>query len=115
MRTLEKHAPAVRLFIEISVKAVHVFCFPFNAVCVRLDMGLLASEVLSTLPKPTIALVIPLTVPEKLGLASGALVSSAVCVNVDMGLPMSVVLSTLPKPTIRLSDSMNGPRETWTG
>ena len=44
---------------EISVEVVNVLCFPFNAVCVRLDMGLLASEVLSTLPRPTIALLIP--------------------------------------------------------
>ena len=38
-----------------------------SAVCVAPDMGLVASVVLSTLPRPTIALVIPVTVPVKVG------------------------------------------------
>ena len=49
-----------------------VFSFPFNAVCVAVDIGLLASEVLSTFPKPTILLVIPPTVPVNVGFAKGA-------------------------------------------
>jgi hypothetical protein len=35
------------------------FAFKFNAVCCLVDTGLFASLVLSTLPNPTIALVIP--------------------------------------------------------
>ena len=41
----------------------------FSAVCVALEMGLSASEVLFTFPRPTIAAVIPLTVPVKVGLS----------------------------------------------
>ena len=44
----------------------------FSAFCVAVDIGLLASEVLLTLPRPTIAAVMPLTVPVKVGLANGA-------------------------------------------
>ena len=46
--------------------------FKFNAVCVNVDIGLLASEVLSTLPNPTIVLVIPDTVPVNVGEAKFA-------------------------------------------
>ena len=49
-----------------------VLNFKFNAVCVAVDTGLFASDVLSTLPKPTILLVIPETVPVNVGLANGA-------------------------------------------
>jgi hypothetical protein len=41
----------------------------FNAVWVAVDIGLLASEVLLTLPRPTMAAVMPLTVPVNVGLA----------------------------------------------
>ena len=44
----------------------------FNAVCVAVETGLLASVVLSTLFNPTIVLLIPLTVPVKVGEAIGA-------------------------------------------
>ena len=44
----------------------------FNAAWVAVDIGLLASEVLFTLPNPTIAAVIPLTVPVNVGLFNGA-------------------------------------------
>ena len=47
--------------------------FESKAVCVAVDMGLDRSEVSSTLPKPTIALVIPDTVPSNTGLFIGAL------------------------------------------
>ena len=43
--------------------------FKSRAVCVDVDTGLLASVVLSTEPKPTIDLVMPLTVPVNVGLA----------------------------------------------
>ena len=59
--------------------------------------------VLSTLLKPTIVFVIPLTVPINVGLAKGAFKSKAVWVAVEIGFNKSVVLSTLLKPTIVLS------------
>ena len=43
----------------------------------RDEIGLLASEVLSTLPRPTIVLSIPDTVPVNVGEASGAFKSRA--------------------------------------
>ena len=46
-----------------------------NALCRVSDKALLASEVLLTLPRPTIDLSIPVTVPVKLGLLIGDLVS----------------------------------------
>ena len=44
----------------------------FNALCVAEEIGLLASEVLSTFDKPTMVFEIPETVPEKEGDARGA-------------------------------------------
>ena len=76
--------------------------FTSKAVCVALEIGLFASVALSTLPSPTINLVMPLTVPVQVGLASGAFKSSAPCVALEIGLLASVVLSTLPRPTIAL-------------
>jgi hypothetical protein len=49
-----------------------------NAVCVADEIGLLVSDVLSTLDSPTIDLVIPFTVPVKVGESIGALVPRAV-------------------------------------
>ena len=46
--------------------------FKFNTVCVAVEIGLFTSDVLSTLPNPTIVLVTPATVPVKVGLAIGA-------------------------------------------
>ena len=60
-----KEAPAVNVGLII-------LAFAFNAVCVGVDTGLLASVVLSTLPSPTAALDTPTTFPVKLGLSSGA-------------------------------------------
>ena len=57
---------------------------------------------LSTLPSPTIDLAMPCTVPLKVGLANGALLSSAPCVRLEIGLLASDVLSTLASPTIDL-------------
>ena len=51
--------------------------FKFSAVCVKLETFLFASAVLSTLAKSTIAFVMPKTVPEKVGLARGALAAKA--------------------------------------
>ena len=56
------------------------FAFKFNAVCVAVETGLLASLVLSALPNPTIDFVIPPTVPVKVGEARFALSASAVLV-----------------------------------
>ena len=64
------------------------------------EIGLLASDVLSTLPKPTMAAVMPETVPVKVGEALSAFKSRAACVAVDTGLLASDVLFTLPKPTM---------------
>ena len=52
--------------------------FASTTVCVRLEIGLLASVVLSTLPSPTIDLAMPLTVPAKVGPAKGAFAPKAV-------------------------------------
>ena len=65
-----------------------IFTFKFNAVCVAVDIGLFASEVLSTLPKPTMAFVIPDTVPVNVGLANGATTpKSTATVPVDVMVP----------------------------
>ena len=52
--------------------------FKSNAVWVAVETGLLASEVLFTLPKPTIVEVTPDTVPVNVGFAIGAFKSKAV-------------------------------------
>ena len=52
--------------------------FKSNAACAAVEMGLAASEVLFTLPKPTMVAVIPLTVPVKVGFAIGAFVAIVV-------------------------------------
>ena len=49
-----------------------------RACCVAVEMGLSASVVLSTLPRPTMLLLTPETVPVKVGLLSGALAVRAV-------------------------------------
>ena len=67
------------------------------------------SAVLSTLPRPTMDLEIPLTVPVKVGLASGAFRSRALCVAVDTGLLASAVISTLPRPTMDLEMPLTAP------
>ena len=76
--------------------------FKCSCVLFAVDTGFNKSVVLSTLPKPTIALVILFTVPVNVGDARGAFKSSCVLVAVDTGFNKSVVLSTLPKPTIAL-------------
>ena len=48
------------------------FAFKFNAVCVAVETGLLASEVLSQFPRPTMDAVIPPTMPENVGDANVA-------------------------------------------
>ena len=90
-----------------------MLAFKFRAVCVAVDIGLLASDVSSALPKPIILFVIPPTVPVKVGEAKSAFKFKdastllmlafkfrAVCVAVEIGLLASDVLSALPKPTI---------------
>ena len=71
-----------------------------SAVCCAVLTGLFASEVLSALPSPTIALEIPPIVPVKVGDSKLALRLNAVCCAVLTGLFTSDVLSTLPRPTI---------------
>ena len=63
---------AVLAFPVIDVRSA-ILAFKSSAVCVAIEIGLLASEVLSTLPSPIIALSIPDTVPVKVGLLMGAL------------------------------------------
>ncbi len=58
------------------------------------------SAVLSTFGRPTMAFVIPVTVPVDAGLASGALKLRAVYVKVEIGFAASAVLSTEPRPTM---------------
>ena len=58
--------------------------------------GLSASAVLSTFPKPTIDLVIPVTVPVKAGLFMGALSTSPGTVGAVALPPKSPVSCTLP-------------------
>jgi len=50
------------------------FAFRSRAICVAVDIGFSKSEVLTTLSNSTIALLIPDTVPMKVGLSLGALV-----------------------------------------
>jgi hypothetical protein len=76
--------------------------FKLRAVWVAVETGLLRSLVLSTLPNPTIVLVMPDTVPVNVGLAKLAFKLRAVWVAVETGLLRSLVLSTLPNPTIVL-------------
>ena len=54
------------------------FAFKSKAVWAAVETGLLASLVLSTFAKPTIVLLIPDTVPVKVGEANGAFKSNAV-------------------------------------
>ena len=72
----------------------------FNALCVAVETGLSASEVLFTLPNPTMVAVIPLTVPVNVAPERSAFKSNAACVAVEMGLDESEVLFTLSKPTM---------------
>ena len=68
---------------------------------VLLDLpGLFKSDVLSQLPSPTIAGVMPLTVPVNVGDAKLAFKLKAVCVAVETSLFRSDVLLQLPSPTI---------------
>ena len=59
--------------------------YKFSAVCVAVLTGLLKSVVLSTLPKPTINLLIPLTVPVNVGLLSVAKVAKVLTTEVALG------------------------------
>lgn len=69
-------AVAVPVKVGLARGAVRL-AMRFSAVWVAVEMGLLASEVLFTLPNPTIAAVMPLTVPVNVGLFSGAYVDAA--------------------------------------
>ena len=69
--------PAGRVTVPLKLGDAK-FAFRFKAVCWAVDTGLFASLVSFTLLKPTIAAVMPETVPVKVGLASGAFSESAV-------------------------------------
>ena len=58
---------ASKSLVSVLVYVVDWFAFALRAVCVRLETGLLASDVSSTLPSPTIDFVMPCTVPENIG------------------------------------------------
>ena len=89
-------------FVSKLVVTSLAFAFKSNAVWVAVLIGFNKSVVLFTFPNPTIELVIPLTVPVNVGLASGALKFNADWVAVLMGLFASLVLFTFPNPTIEL-------------
>ena len=101
---------AVRLAqVAVPVKLGEaVLAFKPSAVEVAVDTGLLASDVLSTLPRPIILFVIPETVPVKLGDAKLAFRPSALVAAIERGLSASAVLSTLPRPTSDLVDVTAG-------
>ena len=63
--------PAGSLTVPVNVGDASG-AFKANAACCAVETGLPKSDVLSTLPSPTIAAVIPLTVPVNVGDASGA-------------------------------------------
>ena len=63
-----------------------------------------------TLPRPTVDLVMPATVPVKVGLASGALLLRAPCVALEMGLFESSVID-ITDTAHRLSDAIDGSSE----
>ena len=54
-------------FAASELATLAPFAFKSSAACVAVDTGLFKSVVLSTLPRPTMALVIPDTVPVKVG------------------------------------------------
>ena len=62
-----------------------------KAVCVAVEIGFAASDVLSTLFKPTISLEIPATVPVKVGDANGAFKSKADCVAAEFAFKSKAV------------------------
>ena len=102
---------ALKFLTVTYVEDDNVFCFPLNALATALDTGLLASDVFVTLPRPTIAAVMPVTVPVKVGLLIGAFVASSFATAVDTGLLASDVFVTLPRPTIALVMPGNGALE----
>ena len=69
--SLSPTAAVTALASPVNIGAAR-FAFSANAVCVAVEIGLSKSVVLSTLPKPTIADVIPVTVHVNVGDAKGA-------------------------------------------
>ena len=51
----------------LKSKSTVILLFKSKALCVAVEIGLFASDVLSTLPRPTILFVIPPTVPVNVG------------------------------------------------
>ena len=62
--------------------------------------GLFASDVLVTLPKPTMAEVIPDTVPVNIGEASGAFKSKAVCKPLVLAIDKAPSAIAVALPTL---------------
>ena len=86
--------PVGKLGVPVKV-GESMGAFRFKAVCPAVLTGLSASAVLSTFPKPTIDLVIPPTVPVKVGEANGAApVTSAT------GMLALAVIDEVPDPFI---------------
>ena len=93
-----------------------MFTFKFNAVCVAVDIGLFASEVLSTSPNPTIALLIPETVPVNVGFAKGETVvkSTATVPVVVIVPPVNPVPAVTPVTPCKSSNvGANVPPSYW--
>ena len=67
------------LSISVLVYVVAWFAFRSRAFCVAVDIGLFKSLVLSTLPHWNVSLESPPTIPEDVGLISGASRSSWSC------------------------------------
>ena len=81
-----------------------ILALRFKAFCVAVETGLLVSEVSSTLVNPTIAFVIPLTVPVKVAPARLAL-AFKVFVNSELlivPLTDKLLLNETSPPTISL-------------
>ena len=60
------------------VAAVEEFNFKSKAACCAVEIGLMASEVLLTFPRPTMSLLIPETIPVNVGDAIGALLFTTI-------------------------------------
>jgi hypothetical protein len=76
--------PELNVWFPVKVFPPDRFDLRFRAVWVADDTGLFASDVLSIFPKPTIDLVIPETVPVKVGSARFALSSSKLSISVGV-------------------------------
>ena len=86
--------------LRIGADVVMTYSLWLRAASCGPETTLAESAVLSTFESPTMAFVIPVTVPVKAGLARGAVKLRAVYVMVGTVFAASAVLSTEPKPTM---------------